>query len=78
MNELPEYSHPTDKIHNAVNHLSLLLEESGIRYRFIEAGERFSTFMVHEEDYEAYRKAITDVNSYFYPYGQHYGYKFLY
>ena len=79
--ELPKLIQPSEETLRSSGQLSGILEESRINHRFIEAGERYATFIISQEDYRTYREALTrnpDIKEYHHPYGSFFGYRFLY
>ena len=78
--ELPKLIPPSEDTLISANQLSSLLNVLSVRHKFIEAGERYATFIVNHEDYDSYRKVLTQnsIKQYYHPYGKFFGYKFLY
>ena len=61
--------------------LGAFFEKNRVRYRFVESGERFLTFLIHPEDHAALKKALENVHTLKkqkHIYGKAMGYEFLY
>ncbi|MBQ7666178.1 MAG: hypothetical protein IJS42_05640 [Synergistaceae bacterium] len=79
--ELPKLIRPSEETLHSADNLSGILEASHVNHRFIEAGQRYASFIVNQEDYNAYREVLTRnscIKECHHPHGSFFGYRFLY
>ncbi len=61
--------------------LSILFESNDVDYRLIETGEKYASFIIFNEDYSKFKKTIckgSNLVTLEHPFGNTFGYKFLY
>lgn len=75
------FEEKNDRTDAAVRSLAEAFRRLGLRFRLVDCGARFVTFLIHSDDYESWRKAMNglpDFKKKKHVFGPSMGYEFLY